>query len=111
VHRVQFDVITSKHHVITFDIEIMRTTLDIADDILVVAKEVALREKKTIGEIVSEFARLGLQAPNPVAAARTRGNASADAKVLADLGFSPFPRRKTSVTNAQVNAIRDAEGI
>jgi hypothetical protein len=81
----------------------MRTTLDIADDVLVVAKEVAAREKKSIGEIVSAFARQGLHAP--------QGSVSADAKVLADLGFSPFPRRKTSVTNAQVNAIRDAEGI
>jgi hypothetical protein len=89
----------------------MRTTLDIADDVLVVAKEVAIREKKTIGEIVSELARQGLQAPNPVAEAGPRVNAKADAQVLADLGFSPFPRRKVSVTNAQVNALRDAEGI
>ena len=89
----------------------MRTTLDIADDVLVVAKEVALREKKSIGEIVSALARQGLRAPNPVATSRTRASPSANAKVLADLGFSPFPRRKTSVTNAQVNALRDAEGI
>ncbi len=89
----------------------MRTTLDIAEDVLVVAKEVALREKKTIGEIVSALARQGLRAPDAIVATRTRGGASADAKVLADLGFSPFPRRKASVTNAQVNALRDAEGI
>jgi hypothetical protein len=89
----------------------MRTTLDIADDVLVVAKEVAIREKKTIGEIVSEFARQGLQAPNPVGASRSRASAKADAQILTDLGFSPFPRRKVSVTNTQVNALRDAEGI
>jgi hypothetical protein len=89
----------------------MRSTLDIADDVLIVAKEIALREKKTIGEIVSELARKGLQAPNTAAASRTRASAKADAQVLADLGYGPFPRRKVSVTNAQVNALRDAEGI
>jgi hypothetical protein len=109
--RNPIDVITSRHQVINFVIRAMRTTLDIADDVLIVAKEVASRERKTIGEIVSEFARQGLQAPNAVAASRPRASAKADAQVLADLGFSPFPRRKTSVTNAQVNALRDAEGI
>ena len=42
----------------------MRTTLDIADDILQAAKERARREKKTAGEIISELARSALNAPS-----------------------------------------------
>ena len=42
----------------------MRTTLDIADDVLQAAKERARREKKTAGEIISELARSALNAPS-----------------------------------------------
>ena len=38
----------------------MRTTLDIDDDILQVAKELARAEKKTAGQVLSELARKGL---------------------------------------------------
>jgi hypothetical protein len=42
----------------------MRTTLDIDDDILQAAKELARAEKKTAGQVLSELARRGLtQAP------------------------------------------------
>ena len=33
----------------------MRTTLDIADDVLLGAKELARRERKTAGRVVSEL--------------------------------------------------------
>lgn len=38
----------------------MRTTLDIDDDILQVAKELARAENKTAGQVLSELARKGL---------------------------------------------------
>ena len=38
----------------------MRTTLDIDDDILQAAKELARAEKKTAGRVLSELARKGL---------------------------------------------------
>jgi hypothetical protein len=41
----------------------MRTTLDIADDILQAAKELARAEKKTAGQVLSELARKGLTQP------------------------------------------------
>ena len=42
----------------------MRTTLDIDDDILQAAKELARAENKTAGQVLSELARRGLtQAP------------------------------------------------
>jgi L-amino acid N-acyltransferase YncA len=45
----------------------MRTTLDIDDDILQAAKEIARAQRKTAGQVVSELARKGL----------TQGNAPA----------------------------------
>jgi hypothetical protein len=41
----------------------MRTTLDIADDVLAAAKAIAHEQKKTTGEVVSELARRGLRKP------------------------------------------------
>ncbi|HWE17402.1 MAG TPA: CopG family transcriptional regulator [Hyphomicrobiaceae bacterium] len=42
----------------------MRTTLDIDDDILQAAKEIARAEKKTAGQVLSELARKGLTQPS-----------------------------------------------
>jgi hypothetical protein len=39
----------------------MRTTLEIDDDILEAAKELAAREEKTAGKVISELARRGIQ--------------------------------------------------
>jgi hypothetical protein len=39
----------------------VRTTLEIDDDILGAAKELARREKKTAGKVISELARSGIQ--------------------------------------------------
>ena len=43
----------------------MRTTLDIDEDILLAAKELATREGKTSGQILSDLARRGINAPRP----------------------------------------------
>lgn len=40
----------------------MRTTLDIEDDVLSAAKELAAAQGKTAGQVVSELVRRGLQA-------------------------------------------------
>ena len=48
----------------------MRTTLDIDDDVLAAAKELAAKERKTAGKILSEFFRRALHAP---AAAKSKG--------------------------------------
>jgi hypothetical protein len=44
----------------------MRTTLDIDQDILLAAKELAGRSGKTAGQVISELARRGLHAPAAV---------------------------------------------
>jgi hypothetical protein len=38
----------------------MRTTLRIDDDVFEVAKSLAMAERKTVGEVISELARRGL---------------------------------------------------
>jgi hypothetical protein len=76
----------------------MRTTLDIDDDVLQAAKDVARREKKTAGKVLSELARKALGALPAV----TGGKA---AKPLH--GFRPFPKRGGIVTNELINKLRD----
>ncbi len=40
--------------------QMMRTTLEIDDDVLAAAKELAARQNKTAGELISELARRGI---------------------------------------------------
>jgi len=76
----------------------MRTTLDIADDVLQVAKDRARREKKTTGEVISELARRTLTAPPDVPTAR---------RLKALYGFRPFPKRGGIVTNELIDKLRE----
>ena len=78
----------------------MRTTLDIADDILQVAKERARREKTTAGAIISDLARTALTAPPQDLLARARSPRSR-------YGFRPFPKRGAIVTNELIDKLRD----
>lgn len=80
----------------------MRTTLDIADDVLQAAKELARRQNKTAGEVISELARSGLTAPQPTAM-KAKEPAS-------HYGIRPFPRRGNAlVTNELVNKLREGD--
>ena len=76
----------------------MRTTLDIADDVLQAAKERARRERKTAGEVLSELARSALTAP-------PAGRAAREPKPVH--GFRPFPKRGGIVTNELIDALRE----
>jgi len=76
----------------------MRTTLDIADDVLQAAKERARREKKTAGEVISELARSALTTPAKVGGARSPS---------ARYGFRPFPKRGGIVTNELIDKLRE----
>jgi len=78
----------------------MRTTLDIADDVLQAAKERAHREHKTAGQVLSELARHALTLP-------PGANASAVREPKAIYGLQPFPSRGAIVTNEHVNKLRD----
>ncbi len=83
----------------------MRTTLDIDDDLLAAAKELARRERSTAGQVVSRLLRRSLTgAEEPSSAGRAPRSKVA--------GFQPFPARRGKVaTNEQVDALRDVEGI
>ncbi len=84
----------------------MRTTLDIADDVLLAAKEVARQQRKTLGEIVSDLARSGLGA----AAAGTARKGGPKQR-LARFGIQPLPARGGIVSNELIDRLRDQEGI
>ena len=75
----------------------MRTTLDIADDVLQAAKERAQREQKTAGQVVSELLRQALTAPQP----------SVVREPKAVHGFKPFARRGGIITNDLIDQLRN----
>jgi predicted transcriptional regulator len=77
----------------------MRTTLDLDDDVLASAKEIARRENKTAGQVLSELARQALTqgAAAGVGKARSAGVA----------GFRPFASRGAVVTNELIEKLRD----
>ncbi len=76
----------------------MRTTLDIDDDVLQAARERAKRERKTMGEMISELAR------------RALANAQVTLSVQeprAVYGLKPFASRGGIVTNELIDKLRD----
>ena len=76
----------------------MRTTLDIEDDVLQAARERAQREKRSIGEVISELARRALTtAPEPPSVREPK----------AVYGFRPFARRGGIVTNELIDKLRE----
>ena len=75
----------------------MRTTLDIADDVLAAARERAASERKTIGEIISTLARQSLSPP-PASGAQEPPEV---------YDFRPFPSRGGIVTNELINRLRE----
>jgi len=48
----------------------MRTTLTLDDDVLVIAKALAARQKKPIGEVISDIFRKGLAPSQPPVSTR-----------------------------------------
>jgi hypothetical protein len=77
------------------DDRVVRTTLDIDDDVLNAAKELALSQRTTAGRVISELVRKALQ---PTGTARVRN------------GVPLLPRRPESAprpTMHLVNTLRD----
>jgi len=81
----------------------MRTTLDIASDVLEAAKEIGRRQRKTAGEVISDLARRALTQGEPGKAAGVR-------EPRASYGFAPLPTRGVVVTNALINRLREDAG-
>lgn len=83
----------------------MRTTLDIDESVLNAAKELARRQNKTAGEIISSLARQALlssSSAQPPAAVQ---------EPPASYGFRPLPAGDTPVTNELVDKLREDLGI
>ena len=79
----------------------MRTTLDIEDDVLQAARELARREGTTAGQVISGLARRGLAGSSGKAKKfpRTRG------------GVPLLPSRGEVVTLERVQKLMDQEGV
>jgi hypothetical protein len=92
----------------------MRTTLDIADDVLFAAKELAQREKKSLGQIISELARRAFAQPSTMNMPPDSKEIAAAPLVserIASYGIRPLPARGGIVSNEMINRLRDAEGV
>lgn len=81
----------------------MRTTLDIDDDLLLAAKEIARRERSAAGQVVSRLLRRSLTGAEADAPRARRGGVA---------GFVPFAAPLgVLVTNEQVERLRESEGV
>lgn len=82
-------------------VETMRTTLNLAEDALLVAKHVAAREQLSLGDAVSDLIRAG---------ARARNAATATLQPLRGR-FALLPARDEVITVEHVRELMDREGI
>ena len=73
----------------------MRTTLSIDDDVLAAAKEIASRQHKTVGEIISVLSRQALQ--NNVSQRKYRNG----------VPLLPIQPNVRPVTTEYINKLRD----
>ncbi len=76
----------------------MRTTINLDDDVLLAARGLARRNQTSIGAVVSELARKGLNGDSY--------SGAEDANVNF-YGFRPLPKRGRPVTNDLIDQLRD----
>jgi len=81
----------------------MRTTLNLDDDVLAVVRERARRERRSVGEVLSDLARQALTGRDSAVSA---GAASAGAEFH---GFRPLPHRGRLVSNDLIDQLREDE--
>jgi ERCC4-type nuclease len=79
----------------------MRATLDIDDDVLQAAKELAERESKTAGQVLSDLARTGILCRN------THDQETSDAPFVIKNGLPVLRSRGRIVTNEMVKRIQE----
>jgi len=85
----------------------MRTTLDIDEDVLLAAKELAKRQNLSVGRVVSQLLRRVLTGQTGDAKASKEGQPGSQSVA----GFRPFPKGGAVVTDDAVNRLRDTEGV
>ena len=82
----------------------MRTTIDIDNDVLSTAKEIARKEKTTAGKVISDFARRGFYGAEAVVT-------ETSAPYRAKNGVPVLPPTGTLVSDSTIRRIRDDEDI
>jgi len=87
----------------------MRTTLDIDNDVLAAAKELARQQKVSAGQVVSRLLRRVLTGQTEGSTASHDQDPGVGSRSVA--GFRPFPAGKAVVTNDDVNRLRETEGV
>lgn len=85
----------------------MRTTLDIDEDVLAAAKELARSQNLSAGQVVSRLLRRALTGQ----AGQSTISEGADSASQSVAGFRPFSAGRAVVTNDAVNRLREAEGV
>jgi hypothetical protein len=78
----------------------MRTTLDIADDVLLAIKEAARRQKRSAGDVLSDLARDALTH-------RIRDSEIREPDGF--YGFEPVPHRGAAVSNELIDRLREED--
>lgn len=78
----------------------MRTTVNVADDVLLAVKERARREGRSAGEVLSELARQALLH-------NAAGTEIAEGESF--YGFEPLPHRGPAVSNELIDRLREEE--
>ena len=82
----------------------MRTTLDIEDDVLQAAKELARQQKVSAGKVISQLLRAALSG--------VPADDAPNAQAASVAGFRPFAAEGQRLgTNAQIEQLRDQEGL
>jgi len=92
-------------HLMLYHHRIMRTTLDIEDDILAAVKELARRQQRTAGQVLSSLARHAL-----TGGAAVGNRASGVREPRAFYGFESFGANGKVVTNEHIDDLRDRDG-
>ena len=78
----------------------MRTTLTIDQDVLLAARDHSAVEGRTIGQVISDWARAGLKTGQ-------RTPRCSDDEQLTAQGLTLLAHRDVTVTSADVNRLRD----
>ena len=81
----------------------MRTTLNIDDDVLIAVKEVAARQSRSAGAVVSSLLRQSLSHSD-------QSSSGGGTEPEAEFGFRPFPKRGGLVTNELIDRLREETG-
>lgn len=84
----------------------MRTTLNIAEDVLFAVKERARRERRSAGAVLSDLAREALTGGYGAGPRQGTGEV---AEAESFYGFEPLPHRGPAVSNELIDRLREDE--